>query len=61
MDRQRQWVLQRANEIMVKNDIEMYSAHNKGTPVVAKRFIRTLKTKSINTRVQYQKMCILIN
>ena len=61
MDRQRQWILQRANEIMVKNDIEMYSAHNKGTPVVAERFIRTLKTKSINTRVQYQKMCILIN
>ena len=27
------------------NDIEMYSIHNKGTSVVAERFIRTLKTK----------------
>ena len=30
------------------NDIEMYSIHNKGKSVVAERFIRTLKTKSIN-------------
>ena len=27
------------------NDIEMYSIHNEGKSVVAKRFIRTLKTK----------------
>ena len=26
-----------------KNDIEMYSAHNKGSSVVAERFIKTLK------------------
>ena len=25
------------------NDIKMYSTHNEGKPVVAKRFIRTLK------------------
>ena len=31
------------------NNIEMYSIHNEGKSVVAKRFIRTLKTKSINT------------
>ena len=27
------------------NGIEMYSTHNEGKPVVAERFIRTLKTK----------------
>ena len=27
------------------NDIEMYSIHNEGKPVVAERFIKTLKTK----------------
>ena len=29
------------------NDIEMYSIHNEGKSVVAERFIRTLKTKTI--------------
>ena len=28
-----------------KNDIGMYSAHNKGKSVVAERFISTLKNK----------------
>ena len=28
-----------------KNDLEMYSTHNKGKFVIAKRFIRTLKDK----------------
>ena len=28
-----------------KNNIEMYSTHNEGKPVVAERFIRTLKNK----------------
>ena len=27
------------------NDIEIYSTHNEGKPVVAERFIRTLKNK----------------
>ena len=31
-----------------KNDIEMYSTHNEGKPVVAERFIRTIKTRSTN-------------
>ena len=31
------------------NDIEMYSTNNEGQPVVAERFIRTLKNKFINT------------
>ena len=29
-----------------RNDIEMYSAHNKEKPAVAERFIRTLKNKT---------------
>ena len=28
-----------------KNDIEMYSTHNEGKPVISARFIRTLKNK----------------
>ena len=28
-----------------KNSIEMYSTHNEGKPVVAERFIRSLKNK----------------
>ena len=39
------------------NDIEIYSTHNEGKSVIAQRFIRTLRTKSL----QFQKMCILIN
>ena len=31
------------------NDIEMYSIHNEGKLAVAERFIRTLKTKYMNT------------
>ena len=44
-----------------KNEIEMYSTHNEGKSVVAERFIRNLKIKFINTWLQHQKMCILIN
>ena len=40
------------------NNTEMYSTRKS---IVAERFIRTLKLKSINTRIQYQKMCISIN
>ena len=43
------------------DDIEMYSIHNEGKSIVAERFIRTLKTKSINTWLRSQKMCISIN
>ena len=45
----------------------MYSTHNEGKSVFAKRFIRTLKTKiykymtSVSKNVYTQKMCILIN
>ena len=31
--------------LFLQNNIEMYSAHNGGKPVVAERFIRTLKNK----------------
>ena len=31
--------------LLEKNNIEMYSSHNKGKSVVAERFIRTLENK----------------
>ena len=37
------------------SDIEMYSIHNEGKPVVAERFIRTLKTKIYKYMTSYQK------
>ena len=43
------------------NDIKMYSIHNEAKSVVTERFIRTLKTKSTNAWLQYQKTCILVN
>ena len=42
-------------------DIEMYSIHNEGRPVVAERFIRTLKTKIYKYMASVEKMCISIN
>ena len=51
----------------LENDIEMYSAHNKGKPVVAERFIRTLKTKiykymsSISKNVYIDKLDEIVN
>ena len=47
--------------MIIKHGIEMYSTHNGGKSVVAERFIRTLKTKSINTWLQFQKMLIMTN
>ena len=35
-----------------KTDIKMYSTHNEGKYVVTERFIRSLKIKSTNTRLQ---------
>ena len=46
---------------LTDNDIKMYSTHNEGKSVIAERFIRTPKVKSINTWLQYRKMCISIN
>ena len=47
MRRQRQWILQQVNEIIVqKSAIEMYSTHNERKSVAADRFISTLKNKS---------------
>ena len=43
------------------NDIEMYSIHNEGKPVITERFITTLKTTIYRYMLQYQKMCISIN
>ena len=39
----------------------MYSTQNEGKSVIAEKFIRILKIKSINTWLQFQKMFILIN
>ena len=43
------------------NDIEKYPAHNEGKSVVDERFIRILRKTITNIRLQYVKMCILIN
>ena len=48
-------------------DIEMYSIHNEGKPVVTERFIRTLKTKiykymtSISKNVYINKLDDIVN
>ena len=42
-----------------ENDIEMYSTQNEGKPVVAERFIRTLKNKIYKYRTSLSKnVCI---
>ena len=48
-------------ELWKDNDIEMYSIQNEGKSFVAKQFIITLKTKSKNTWLRYQKMCVSMN
>ena len=40
------------------NDIEMYSIHNEGKPVVAERFIKTLKTKIYKYMTSIWKKCV---
>ena len=40
------------------NDIEMYSIHDEGKSVVAKRFIRTLKTKIYKYMTSVSKKCV---
>ena len=50
------------NKDMVRKfGIEMYSTHDDGKFVVAERFTITLKIKSINTQLWFQKIFILIN
>ena len=46
-----------------KHDIEMYSTHNEGKSVVAERFIRTLKNKSIwiSKNVYIDKLDDIVN
>ena len=44
-----------------KNDIEMYSTHNKGKSIVAERFIRTLKYKIYKHMNSIAKVIILTN
>ena len=40
------------------NDIEMYSINNEGKPVVAGRFIRTLKNKIYKYMTSDSKKCL---
>ena len=40
------------------NIIEMYSTHNEGKPVVAKRFIRTLKNKILQIYDVSMEKCV---
>ena len=44
-----------------KHDIEMVSTHIKGKYVIAKDSLEHWKIKFINTWLQFQKICILIN
>ena len=50
-----------------KNSTEMYSAHNEEKPVIAERFIRTLKNKlhkymtSISKKVYIDKLNDIVN
>ena len=50
-----------------KNDIEMYSTHNEGKPVVVERFLRTVKNKiykymdSISKNVYIDKLDDIVN
>ena len=47
--------------LLEKNDIEMYSSHNKGKSAVAERFIRTLKNKIYKCITSVSKNVYLIN
>ena len=42
------------------DDLEMYSAHNEGESLSAKRSIRTLKNKIYKYMTSISKMCIFI-
>ena len=44
-----------------KNDNKMYSTQNEGKSVVAKIFIRTLKSRVYKYMTSVSKMCILIS
>ena len=44
-----------------KIDIKIFSTHNEREPVVAERFIRTLRNKIYKYMTAVSKMCISIN
>ena len=46
------------NLFLENDDIEMYSTYNKGKPVVAERFIITLKNKICKLRDFSFKKCV---
>ena len=43
------------------HNIQIYSTHNELKSVAAEKIVWNLKIKSTNIRLQYRKMCILIN
>ena len=69
------WIMDKGSEFynrsmkswLQDNNIEMYSMHNEGKPVVAERFIRILKNKiykymtSISTNVYIDKLDDIVN
>ena len=64
----KQWVdkdrgfYNRSMELFFQNsNIETYSMHNEGKPVVAERFIRSSKNESYKYMTSMSKMCIFIN
>ena len=56
-DKSSQFYNRSMKSFLQNNNIEMYSMHNERKSVVAERKYMKL----INTWLQYQKMCILIN
>ena len=44
-----------------KNEIEVYSTNNEGSLFLLKDFLESYRIKIINTQLQHQKMCRLIN
>ena len=45
---------------LLNNDTEIYSRYNEGKSVIVEIFVRTFNNKSY-TRLQFQKVCILVN
>ena len=48
------------SQLLLDNDIEMYSAHDKGKSVAAEKFIRILENKLYKYMNLISKKCILI-
>ena len=49
------FIIDQWNSLLEKNDIAMYSIHNEWKPVIAERFINTLKNKIYNYMTSVSK------